>query len=100
MYLCENGIYHEIFNELLNKGYDLGNIDLSHCFTDRKDIPAKKGEKLVIMDLRGKRSKIKRFSRCKRLSSLLLFLLQTEMTQLFIFLHLKISSKKTQMKAC
>ena len=44
IYLCENGIYQEIFNDLLNKGYDLKKIDLSHCFTDTKGIPAKKGE--------------------------------------------------------
>ena len=37
-------IYQEIFNDLLNKGYDLKKIDLSHCFTDTKDIPAKRGE--------------------------------------------------------
>ncbi|WP_048136859.1 transposase [Methanosarcina horonobensis] len=43
LYLCEHGIYQEIFNELLNKGYDLKKIDLSHCFTDTKDIPTKKG---------------------------------------------------------
>ncbi len=43
LYLCEHGIYQKIFNELLNKGYDLKKIDLSHCFTDTKDIPAKKG---------------------------------------------------------
>ena len=43
--ICVNmDIYQEIFNELLNKGYDLNKIDLSHCFTDTKDIPAKKGE--------------------------------------------------------
>jgi putative transposase len=50
LYLCEHGIYHKIFNELLNKGYDLKKIDLSHCFTDTKDIPAKKGETSVTMD--------------------------------------------------
>lgn len=44
LYLCEHGIYQEIFNELLNKSYALGKVDLSHCFTDTKDIPAKKGE--------------------------------------------------------
>jgi putative transposase len=30
LYLSEHGIYQEIFNELLNKGYDLNKIDLSH----------------------------------------------------------------------
>ena len=29
LYLCEHGIYQKIFNELLNKGYDLNKIDLS-----------------------------------------------------------------------
>jgi len=43
LYLCENGIYQKIFNELLNKGYGLNKIYLSHCFTDTKDVPAKKG---------------------------------------------------------
>jgi putative transposase len=50
--LCEHGTYQKIFNELLNKGYDLKKIDLSHCFTDTKDIPAKKGEILGMMDTR------------------------------------------------
>jgi len=49
LYLSEHGIYQEIFNELLNKGYDLKKIDLSHCFTDTKDIPAKKGGISVTM---------------------------------------------------
>jgi putative transposase len=44
LYLCENGIYQKIFNDRLNKGYDLKKIDLSHCFIDVKGIPAKKGE--------------------------------------------------------
>ena len=48
LYLCEHGIYQEIFNELLNKGYDMNKIDLSHCFIDTKDIPAKKGETSVM----------------------------------------------------
>jgi transposase len=42
LYLCEHGTYKKIFNELLNKGYDLKKIDLSHCFTDTKDSPAKR----------------------------------------------------------
>ena len=50
LYLCEHGNYQKIFNELLNKGYDMKKIDLSHCFTDTKDIPAKKGEISVMMD--------------------------------------------------
>jgi transposase len=44
LYLSEHRIYQEILNDILNKGYDLDKIDLSHCFTDTKDIPAKKGE--------------------------------------------------------
>ncbi|WP_048050998.1 transposase [Methanosarcina soligelidi] len=52
LYLCEHGIYQEIFNELLNKGYDLKKIDLSHCFTDTKDIRAKKGEISAMMAIR------------------------------------------------
>ncbi|WP_158498912.1 transposase [Methanosarcina sp. A14] len=50
LYLCEHCIYLKIFNGLLNKGYDLKKIDLSHCFTDTKDIPAKKGEISATMD--------------------------------------------------
>ncbi|WP_292387684.1 transposase [Methanosarcina sp. UBA5] len=50
LYLCEHGTYQKIFNELLNKGYDLKKIGLSHCFTDTKDIPAKKGEISAMMD--------------------------------------------------
>jgi putative transposase len=52
LYLCEHGTYQEIFNELLSKGYDLKKIDLSHCFIDTKDIPAKKGETSVMMATR------------------------------------------------
>jgi putative transposase len=52
LYLSGHGIYQEIFNELLNKGYDLNKIDLSHCFTDTKDIPAKKGEISAMMVIR------------------------------------------------
>ncbi|MGI6045043.1 MAG: hypothetical protein ACOX79_12700, partial [Methanosarcina sp.] len=44
---ADHGTYQEIFNELLSKGYDLKKIDLSHCFIDTKDIPAKKGETSV-----------------------------------------------------
>ncbi|PAV11238.1 transposase [Methanosarcina spelaei] len=43
LYLCEHGIYLKIFNELLNKGY-VRKIYLSYCFTDTKDVPAKKEE--------------------------------------------------------
>jgi putative transposase len=52
LHLCEHSTYQKIFNELLNKGYDLKKIDLSHCFTDTKDIPAKKGETSLTMDTR------------------------------------------------
>ena len=37
LYLCEHGTYQKIFNELLNKGYGLKKIDLSHCFINRAD---------------------------------------------------------------
>jgi len=43
LYLCKHGIYQEIFNDLLNRGYDLKKHDLSHCFIDTKDVPSKKG---------------------------------------------------------
>jgi putative transposase len=49
LYLCEHETYQKICNELLNKGYDLNKIDLSHFFTDIKDIPAKKGETSIMM---------------------------------------------------
>ena len=52
IYLSEHGIYQQIFNGLLNKGYDLKKIDLSHCFTDSKDIPAKKGETSDMMAIK------------------------------------------------
>ena len=63
LYLCEHGIYQKIFNDLLNKGYDMKKIDLSHCFTDTKDISAKKREYRVRWSQESKRNKIKRFSR-------------------------------------
>ena len=51
--ICVNTVLiRRFFNELLNKGYDLKKIDLSHFFTDKKDIPAKKGEILGTMDTR------------------------------------------------
>jgi transposase len=52
LYLCEHGTYQKIFNELLNKGYNLKKMDLSHCFTDTKDIPAKKGGISATMDIK------------------------------------------------
>ena len=63
LYLCEHGIYQKIFNELLNKGYYLKKIDISHCFTDTKNIPAKKRGYRVRWPQESKRNKIKRFSR-------------------------------------
>jgi len=47
LYSCEHSIYQKILNELLNKVYGLNKIDLSHAFTDTKDVPAKKGETSV-----------------------------------------------------
>ena len=41
--LCEKGVYQAIFLDLLRSGCGLQKIDLSHCATDTKDIPAKKG---------------------------------------------------------
>ena len=70
LYLCEHGIYQKIFNDLLNKGYDMKKIDLSHCFTDTKDIPAKKGGYRVRWPQESKRNKIKRFSRLTGSTSL------------------------------
>jgi len=40
--LCEKGVYQAIFLDLLQSGYAIKKIDLSHCATDTKDIPAKK----------------------------------------------------------
>ncbi|WP_011305696.1 transposase [Methanosarcina barkeri] len=70
LYLCEHGIYQKIFNELLNKGYDLKKIDFSHCFTDTKDIPAKKGKYRLRWTQKNKRNKNKRFSRFTGFTSL------------------------------
>jgi len=39
--LCEKGVYQAIFLDLLRSGYEIKKIDLSHCATDTKDIPAK-----------------------------------------------------------
>ncbi len=35
------GVYQAIFLDLLQSGYEIRKIDLSHCATDTKDIPAK-----------------------------------------------------------
>ncbi|TAJ44049.1 transposase [Methanofollis fontis] len=51
-YLSENGIYQDIFLELLQKGYDLRKVDLSHCFVDTKSIPAKKGGSSDLMAIK------------------------------------------------
>jgi len=48
--LCEHGTYQGIFNELLTKVMTEED-DFSHCFTDTKDIPAKKGETSVTMGI-------------------------------------------------
>ncbi len=47
LYLCEQGTYKEIFNELLNKGYDFKKIDLSHCFTNTEDTLVKKKRVMI-----------------------------------------------------
>jgi len=39
--LCEKGVYQAIFLDLLQSGYEVKKIDLSHCSTDTKAIPAK-----------------------------------------------------------
>ncbi len=50
--LCERGVYQAIFLDLLQSGYDLQKLDLAHCITDTKDIPAKKGELLDSMAIK------------------------------------------------
>ncbi|MDI6720215.1 MAG: transposase [Methanomicrobiales archaeon] len=44
LYLSQNCIYQSIFLDLLQAGYALQKIDMSHGITDTKSIPAKKGE--------------------------------------------------------
>jgi transposase len=41
--LCEKRVYQAIFLGLFRSGYDIKKIVLSHCATDTKDIPEKKG---------------------------------------------------------
>ena len=41
LYLAKYGIYQDIFPDLLRSGYEIRKIDLTHCSTDTKDIPAK-----------------------------------------------------------
>lgn len=43
--LSNNGAYEKIFEITLSKGYETDKIELLSCFTDTKDIPAKKGAK-------------------------------------------------------
>ncbi len=50
--LCENGVYQAIFLDLLHSGYEIRKIDLTHCSTDTKDIPAKKGDRPAMMAIR------------------------------------------------
>jgi len=73
LYLCEQDTYKEIFNELLNKGYDMKKIDLSHCFTDTRDNPGRKDEISVRWLQEIKKSKIKSFSRFREVTSLCYF---------------------------
>ncbi|MEN6517088.1 MAG: hypothetical protein ABFC38_02720 [Methanospirillum sp.] len=44
LYLCDHGIYDEIFAAMRRHGYDLADLDLSCCSIDTTTIPAKKGE--------------------------------------------------------
>jgi len=50
--LCEKGVYQAIFLDLLRSGYEIKKIDLSHCATDTKDIPAKKGDRPAMMAIK------------------------------------------------
>jgi hypothetical protein len=45
-------VYQAIFLDLLQSGYEIKKIDLSHCATDTKDIPAKKGDPSAMMAIR------------------------------------------------
>ncbi|MDI6877701.1 MAG: transposase [Methanomicrobiales archaeon] len=42
--LSKRGAHQAIFLDLLQAAYDLQKLDLAHCITDTKDIPAKIGE--------------------------------------------------------
>ena len=42
--VCEKEVYQAIFLDLLRSGYEIRKTDPSHCATDTKDIPAKKGD--------------------------------------------------------
>jgi transposase len=67
--LCEKGVYQAFFLELLRPGYENRKtrkirdfpdrklrcsfrVDLSHCATDTRDIPAKKGNRPVMMAIK------------------------------------------------
>ncbi|HQD27106.1 MAG TPA: transposase [Methanoculleus thermophilus] len=50
--LCEKGVYQAIFLDLLRSGYEIRKIDLSHCATDTKAIPAKKGDRPAMMAIK------------------------------------------------
>ena len=50
--LCEKGVYQAIILDLLRSGYEIKKIDLSHCATDTKDIPAKKGDPSAMMAIK------------------------------------------------
>ena len=47
--LCEKGVYQAIFLDLLQSGYETQKVDLTHCSSDTKDIPAKKGDLPAMM---------------------------------------------------
>ena len=42
--LAKNGVYGKIFGTMIYHGYNTSEIDISRCFTDTKDIPAKGGK--------------------------------------------------------
>ncbi|WP_394342503.1 transposase [Methanoculleus taiwanensis] len=50
--LCEKRVYQAIFLNLLQSGYEIRKVDLTHCSTDTKDIPAKKGDQPVMMAIK------------------------------------------------
>ena len=52
LHLAEHSIYQDIFLDLLRSGYEIRKIDLTHCSIDTKDIPAKKGDRPVMMVIR------------------------------------------------
>jgi len=45
-------VYQTIFLDLLQSGYEIKKIDLSHCATDTKDIQAKKGDRPAMMAIK------------------------------------------------